>query len=60
MSRVANILHSVILHSKQLVRERIYCPYCGARNTANDIVCNKCKKKLPSAEDLKQQSPQAA
>ena len=53
VSRVANILHNVITHAKQLVRERTICPYCGGRNLTNDTICRKCGRDLPSAEDLR-------
>lgn len=30
-----------------------YCPYCGAKLAANDVVCPNCGKKLPKQEQHK-------
>ncbi|UCD96517.1 MAG: zinc ribbon domain-containing protein [Candidatus Bathyarchaeota archaeon] len=50
MSRVANILHSVTVYAKQVVRTRLYCPYCGTRNRSKATHCRKCGKPLPSGQ----------
>jgi len=32
--------------------KKIYCVYCGEKNTVKDIKCKKCKKKLDPKENM--------